>query len=315
MKTVLAPRASAILHDILRSHPYNRPFLLPANICPIVPLTFMKAGTPYEFVDISPDSLNLDLDRVEAILSSSGGRHAGVLYAHTYGDPTTPSEFFGWVKGRWPDMVIIDDRCLCVPEWEPNESPADVRLYSTGYAKIVDAGIGGYGFLHDALPYQRHELAFSAKELHSVEAAYKLSIDQGSQFEYRDSDWLQTNAPLPAWSEYLARVRQLLPATLSHRGEINAVYNSLIPVELQLGAACQLWRFNLKLTHKGAILRKIFEAGLFASSHYRSLAGIMGEGTGTHASELHGHVVNLFNDHHYTVAMAERTARIIAGSL
>jgi hypothetical protein len=76
-----------------------------------------------------------------------------------------------------------------------------------------------------------------------------------------------------------------------------------------------LWRFNLRLAHKEAVLGRIFEAGLFASSHYQSLVGIMGEGTGTHASDLDMHVLNLFNDHHYTIEMAERTARIIVGSL
>jgi hypothetical protein len=315
MKTAFAPRASAILYDILRSRPDRQPFLLPANICPIVPITFLKAGTPFEFVDISPDSLSMDLDLVEGLLKASAGRHAGILYAHTYGDPTTPSEFFRWAKDRWPGLVIVDDRCLCVPDLEPPESLADATLYSTGYAKIVDAGFGGLAFLQDEFQYQHHGLAFNAVELQDLEAAYKRSVGRGSRFEYRDSDWLQTESALPAWSEHVERIRQLLPATLAHRREINAVYNSLIPAELQLKPAFQLWRFNLQLADKDAVLGQIFEADLFASSHYRSLVGIMGEGTGSYASRLHMHVVNLFNDLHYTVEMAERTARIIVGSL
>jgi len=211
------------------------------------------------------------------MLKSSAGRHAGILYAHTYGDPATPSEFFRWAKERWPNLVIIDDRCLCVPDIEPRESPADATLYSTGYAKIVDAGFGGFAFLNDELKHQHHELAFDAEALQELDSASKQSVKQGNRFEYRDSNWLQTDVALPAWSEYVERVRQLLPATLAHRREINAVYNSLTPAELPLGPAFQLWRFNLRLTHKEAVLRQIFEAGLFASSHYRSLVGIMGE--------------------------------------
>jgi hypothetical protein len=315
MKTAFAPRASAILYDILRSLPYRQPFLVPANICPIVPITFLKSGTPFEFVDISPVSLNMDLDLVEDLLRSSAGRHAGILYAHTYGDPTTPSEFFRWAKERWPGLMIVDDRCLCVPDLDPSESTVDATLYSTGYAKILDAGFGGFAFLRDELPCKHHGLAFDAMELRALERDYRKSVESGSGFEYRDSDWLQTDAALPAWGEYIERVRQLLPATLAHRAEINAVYNSLIPAELQLGQAYQLWRFNLRLARKGAVLKRIFEAGLFASSHYRSLVGIMGEGTGTHATGLATNIVNLFNDQHYTVDMAERTARIILGSL
>jgi hypothetical protein len=41
----------------------------------------------------------------------------------------------------------------------------------------------------------------------------------------------------------------------------------------------------------------------------------MGEGTGLHASDLDMHVLNLFNDHHYTVEMAERTAHLVVRSL
>ncbi len=50
---------------------------------------------------------------------------------------------------------------------------------------------------------------------------------------------------------------------------------------------------------------------LFASSHYASLAGIMGEGNCPAAQQLAGQVVNLFNDSHYTVQMAERTVQIV----
>jgi hypothetical protein len=257
----------------------------------------------------------MDLDLVEELLKASAGRYAGILYAHTYGDPSTPSEFFRWVKNRWPGLVIIDDRCLCVPDLEPHDSAADATLYSTGYAKIVDAGFGGFAFIQDHLKHQHHELPYDAADLQQLEAAYKQSVERGRPFEYCDSNWLQTNAPLPAWSEHLKLVRERMPATLAHRGEINAVYNSLVPAELPLDRPFQLWRFNLRLARKEAVLQQIFEAGLFASSHYRSLVGIMGEGTGTHARELDKHVVNLFNDHHYTVDMAERTARIIAGSL
>jgi hypothetical protein len=212
-------------------------------------------------------------------------------------------------------MVIIDDRCLCIPDLEPSASPVDVTLYSTGYAKIVDAGFGGFAFLRDELRHQHHRLEFNAVALKDLEAAYRQSIGRGSRFEYHDSDWLQTDAALPAWSAYVDRIRQLLPGTLAQRSEINAVYNSLIPAEIRLKPAFQLWRFSIRLEHKESALRQIFEAGLFASSHYRSLVGIMGEGTGTHASDLDMHVVNLFNDHHYTVDMAEHTARIIVGSL
>ena len=68
METVIAPRASTILYDLLVSMRDRRTFLLPANICSIVPLTFLKAGTPFEFVDISPETLHMDLEQVQTSL-------------------------------------------------------------------------------------------------------------------------------------------------------------------------------------------------------------------------------------------------------
>ena len=136
MKTVLAPRASAILYDLLQGREASRPFLLPANICPIVPVTFFKAGVPFEFVDISADSLLMDLDQAEARLRDGNGQYGGLLYAHTYGDLHSPQDTFRRLKERWPELLIIDDRCLCPPDLEPDEAQqSDVTLYSTGHAK------------------------------------------------------------------------------------------------------------------------------------------------------------------------------------
>lgn len=316
MKTILAPRASAILYDVLRNVGRRLPFLLPANICPIVPMTFLKAGTPFELVDLSPMSLQMDMGIVVKGLESNVRTYGGILYSHTYGEPATPTEFFEWVKDRWPDLILIDDRCLCAPDLEPTAgSAADVVLYSTSYAKIVDVGFGGFAHLRDDLAYKHHALRFEEAELKAVESNCRECVEAGRRFEYRDSAWLQTDASLPEWKVYADSVRQVLPNTIAHRGEINAVYNSLIPDELQLGKDFQLWRFNLSLPNKDVVLKAIFDSGLFASSHYRSLVGVMGEGTDVHARSLANRVVNLFNDHHYTLDMAERTARIILQNL
>jgi hypothetical protein len=316
MKKVLAPRASAILYSLLRQRGNGLPFLLPANICPIVPLTFLKAGAPFEFVDISPESLGMDTSLLEERLRTANGRFGGILYAHTYGDPSVPYEFFHWIKERWSRLLLIDDRCLCIPDSEPApESVADVVLYSTGYAKIADIGFGGYAFLRDGSAWERFGLPYNEAELKAIEADYKAYIETGRPYVYHDCAWLQTDAVMPGWDQFIERVDETMCRSIAHRHEINAVYSALIPAELQLGAGFQLWRFNLRLEDKESALKQLFEAQLFASSHYRSLVGIMGEGTDVHARQLAAHVVNLFNDHHYTTDMAELTARIVLQSL
>jgi len=316
MRSILAPRACTILYNLLSQVTPRRVFLLPANICPIVPATFFKAGLPIEFVDISSDTLNMDLDEVEARLERDDRTYGGLLYAHTYGDPLTPNSFFQEIKSRFPQLLIIDDRCLCVPDFvQPRSGPVDVTLYSTGYAKIVDIGVGGFAFLRERVPYQHHSLTFRKADLDKIEAAYKACIETEAAFSYVDSDWLQADADLPGWDDYQRRVMDALKLSIEHRQSINAVYNSRIPSQLGLPRDYQLWRFSLRVPHKQKVLAAIFAAGLFASSHYASLDGIMGAGGGRKARELAGQVINLFNDQHYTLDMAERTAEIVRRSL
>jgi len=306
---VTAPRASAILYNILQSRQDRRPFLLPANICSVVPLTFLKADVPFTFVDIDPATLNMDLE--SAAVQAQSGRFGGILYAHTYGDEFTPMGFFAEMKRSSDNLLIIDDRCLCVPDLSPREmNPADVLLYSTGYAKMVDLGSGGFAFLNSGVKYHPEMLPYQQTDLENIEQAYKSNIARCQPFTYVDSDWLEIE-PTPEWEAYKQNMMEALPVTRGHRQALNAVYEAQLPAEICLPERFQLWRFNLHVKDKNAVLKAIFAAGLFASSHYISLAGIFAPGACPYAESLAAQVVNLFNDQHYTVEMVKRTCDII----
>lgn len=306
---VTASRASAILYNILISRPDRRPFLLPANICPVVPLTFLKAGVPFTFVDLDPATLNMDLESAAARVQS--GKFGGILYAHTYGDEYTPMVFFAEMKRSIDNILIIDDRCLCVPDLTQAEAnPADVLLYSTGYAKIVDLGSGGFAFLDSSVKYHPQVLPYQQADLVKTELTYKSNIASHQPFNYVDSDWLQSK-PTPEWDAYKMQIKEALAESRIHRQTLNAVYERRLPAEICLPERFQLWRFNLHVKDKSAVLKAIFAAGLFASSHYASLAGIFAPGACPQAESLAAGVVNLFNDQHYTVEMTERTCDII----
>lgn len=314
MKIVHAPRAAAVLYQLLKSRTDVRPWLLPANICPIVPITFLKAGVSFEFVDISAETLHMDLDQAEAEVKKR--RFGGVLYAHTYGEESTPVEFFQSIKTIDDSIMVIDDRCLCIPDLDTkSDGAADVLLYSTGYAKIVELGKGGYAFMQDHVEYQTFALPFDARVNDEVEEAYKLSVKDRSVFRYRDSDWLETNPFTIPWTEYSTEIESALRVSLDHRTLLNEVYAEYLPAELQLSAQYQTWRFNITLENKAAVLAAIFQDGLFASSHYASLAGIMAPGQCPVAETLHERVINLFNDQHFDEARAEQVCKIVESTL
>jgi hypothetical protein len=310
MQIVQAARASAILYNLLKSQKHPRPWLLPANICPIVPITFFKAGVPFEFVDISAETLHMDLDQAEGRLRR--GPYGGVLYAHTYGEPSTPVEFFQSVKSKYPGLLLVDDRCLCIPDVEPAQNTSvDMVLYSTGYAKVVELSFGGYAFLKDGVSYQPRHLSFSSKAYGEIERGYKQAIQNRSPFVYTDSDWLQTEADLPAWYDYRQQIENGLKASLLHRALINGIYTDYLPTKCQLPAKYQTWRFNIRLQNKDQVLKAIFASGTFASSHYASMAGIMAAGQCPQAEKLEAEIINLFNDHHFDVHKAEHITAVI----
>ena len=309
MKTIQAPRASTILYNLLTARADSRPWLLPANICPIVPITFLKARTPFEFVDISAATLHMDLEQAEGRIKTR--KFGGLLYAHTYGEPSTPRDFFASVKYLAPEFVLVDDRCLCIPDFE-YDSSVDLTLYSTGYAKIVDLDFGGYAFAQDDLEYQLTNLPFNPQDLIKLEATYKEAVETREAFIYHDSDWLETYAPMPAWYDYRQQIEKGLKASLFSRTGLNVVYQKLLPQAIQLPQAYQIWRYNIRVKNSANVLKAIFEARLFASSHYASLAGIMVEGLAPQAETLANQVINLFNDHHFDLQKVEKICEVIS---
>lgn len=317
MQIVQAPRASAILYHLLVSQEEKHPWLLPANICPIVPITFFKARVPFEFVDISAKTLHMDLEQAEALIKTR--KYGGLLYAHTYGESFTPNEFFENAKSLQPDLLILDDRCLCIPDLEPEiNSFADVNLYSTGYAKIVELKFGGYAFIKENIQYRPAHLPFTPQHLDELEKAYKEAVSRRTKFIYRDTDWLESDSNLRAkraWYDYRRQIKDHLNGSLAHRSLLNDIYANRLPAEIQLPEAYQIWRFNIRVKNKKRIMDAIFNAELFASSHYASLAGIMVDGHAPRAEILADEVINLFNDHHFTIGQAEQLCSVIMENL
>ncbi len=234
--TVFAPRACAILHGLLREE--ERPFLIPANICSVVPDTFREAGHAFELVDIEETTLEIDpeacLDRVrrEPV--------GGLLFVRPYGRDRNVDAFFRAFKELQPDMLLIDDKCLCPPDCEGlGISPwADATLFSTGYAKHVDLGYGGFAHLGERRLY----------------------------------------LPVPevAWEEHHRRIEEELLRADEHKARLNAIYSAVLPREIQLDPGFQSWRFNVRVPEPDRLVESLFAAGLFASRHYAPLGESFG---------------------------------------
>ena len=110
---VTSQRASAILYNYLSGNHFDKPFLLPANVCPVVPLSFMKAGVGFEFIDIDESHA---MSTEKCLTAIEAGKYSGLVFVHAYGKKYDNKEFYRAVKSLDQNLCIIDD-CCAFPNW------------------------------------------------------------------------------------------------------------------------------------------------------------------------------------------------------
>jgi hypothetical protein len=184
-------------------------------------------------------------------------------------------------------------------------------LFSTGHAKFADLGLGGYAVLSCRTPYSTSSLTYSARALADLTDDYKRAVELNRRFVYRDSDWLQVSGPRAAMDRYWQQVSDAVRLGDAQKEQLNAIYRASLPAQCQLPPEFQTWRFNIRVPAKLSLIRKIFTAGLFASSHYAPLTGVFADGDAPEATRLHQEILNLFNDRYFDAERAARIASIV----
>jgi hypothetical protein len=272
----------------------------------------MAAGVPFELIDISPGSLVIDSSAVLDRVRKAAGRYGGLIVVRPYGMLTSEEALFREFKALAPAAIVVDDRCLCSPSFEVDPGgAADIVLYSTGHAKAVDIGWGGYGVLAEGCEYSSDCAPFDPADLASLTKAYKDALASGTRFEYAAGKWLDARTPPMEWSQYREEVERGRTLTRKHRLLLNDIYRERIPAELQYPDAYQQWRFNVHVANASDVLAALFAGGLFASRHYKPLTSSFGGGDAPIAEGVYRHVVNLFNDRYFSVDQANRAADIV----
>lgn len=313
---VFESRASVVLYKYLLSNRDEGYFLLPANICPIVPVTFLKARVPFEFVDIDPITLCINEDTAVRQIRTNPKKYCGVLFNHTYGVDYSPAEFFSELKKSDPQLKIIDDRCLCIPAIRnPSEdlNLTDLVLFSTGYSKFVDIGFGGIGILRtNNYPSEEISDKFEPIDLKNLELQYKHSIDTKTLFIFKDTNWLDCRIPEENYDVYLEKVNNKIDSVNTQKAKLNSIYSANLDHKICYSPEFQKWRFNIKVPGKNVLLKKIFSGGFFASTLYSSLGeGIFSEKHFPVAAEIYETTINLFNDFNFNGKQAISVCNMI----
>lgn len=318
MNSVLGPRASSILYNVIKSNKGRLEegyVVLPSNVCPIVPVIFLKAEVAFKFIDIDPLSQCLDLSLLEKEVSKEADCK-GVLFVHSYGSRQNTENIFKTLRNLNAELFLIDDRCVGVPEMgvESQNPEANLNLYSTGYAKFVEFGRGGFGYLSEDTNYEIHSSIFNEADHRLLVGQMNESIQKDKAFIYKDSAWLEQKHDLVE-AEYFDRINVQLPISRKHKDLLNSIYSDQLPKELQMPMDLCQWRFNLQIDNKEQLLKAIFDGGLFASSHYTSVSRVFGGNEAPVAEATHSRMLNLFNDFRFTERDAMKVCKIINKTL
>ena len=272
MKLLTANRANKLLYNFIKVNNITGKVLLPANVCPDMVKTLAFAGMQPQFLDLQAETLCMDQQAALACAKEA----SMLIFVHTYGLEVEFSAFFQQLRDQNPDLIIVDDKCLCLPDLDVKDSAADLVLYSTGEKKMVNLGGGAIGYLADKWEYDEVP----------VEGCDCLSNEL----------WLLDPKQL-----YLK-----MDTIIAHKEKLNTIYRSMLPETIQLPDAFQHWRFNILVQNKQEILAALAAEGLVADSLYPAV-----DASCLVANNLHAYVINLYNDKLFTLEQAERVCEII----
>lgn len=318
-RMLFANRACTILYNYLLSHSAKSGYwLLPLNSCPIVPITFLTAGVPFKFVDIESSTLCMDRNLVLNVIDDR--TCLGLLFIYSYGVDLPFDQFFKKIKNIREDITIIEDKCLCPPSFEEKDKStySDLCLYSTGYAKYVDIGFGGFALASTDVGYRKHPTHFDQSTSDGIVTEYKKCLKNTELLNKPGVSWIDDRPLMMNKKEYIDTVQVEKKKAVNQKKLLNSVYKANIPSSIWLeveGAPVDAWRFNLLVPFsKEEFIERIEAEDLFVSSHYKPVDQIFNNeviGSGHVAYSVFNRIINLFNDKYFCETHAEIVSDII----
>lgn len=318
MKNVqIARRASTVLYEFLKGTSSTKEiYLLPANICPVVPAVFCKLDIPFKLMDISLSTYCIDWEECLKQARDNLDNKYNLLYVHSYGylDPNFNDRLKHWKK-EFPDSIVIDDRCLIEPSLVKHNQLSDMELYSTGYSKLLEIGHTGWGVYNnkpDELGWNPNYNDLQHDDLiksfhHSLETKERVAFDFASE-------WLDQRKSEMHCCDILKEIEGGLIKSLNHRLKLNEIYMEHLK-EWAIPSCYNRWRFNIFSPSSKKLLQVIFNEGHFASRHYQPVTIMFGQKETPNASFVGNQIVNLFNDYRYDELQAEELAKLIQKQL
>ena len=298
-------RATSIINDFIKTNNICGKFLIPANICPIIPLVFLKNNIKIKFIDINLKDLDMD----KKLVLENVKQFDGMLWNNSYGKEVDNSSFFKKCKTIKKQFFIIDDKCLSKPKLSFKKSiSSDLELYSTGYSKYCDLSLGCYELSKKKIKF--HPTIYNKNLYDKIIKKFNYSINHKKIFSSKKNNWLESSNGI-AIKEYFLNIKEYKKKIKVHKKNINYIYNKILPNEIKIDNKLNNWRYNVLVSQRKILIKKIFKENLFASTHYYPSSKIFQNIKMKNSDYIGNNIVNLFNDLRFDEKMAKKTALII----
>ncbi len=321
----------------------GRPVAVPASICYAVPLAVALSGNQPLFVDVSPDTGNLDLDALAALEQ----RPAGLIAVTTvYGPPLPMRRLADWCERE--GVVLIEDASLAAGATVDGARAGSFgacAVVSFGAGKLADAGNGAVLLTDDAAlaeevaaaaqelpPFDDEvaarlvELAAAYRELsrlsrrfprvHLVTAALLDLHEPAFAYRFPDGALPALERTLRGLGEEL-RARRALAAVYEQEFGAHELVRPLTPPD-----AGAVWRYSVRvLEGRDRVLEQLWRAGEHASAWYPGVDRLFTPPEEWSARSFPGadlveaQVLNLWVDAGRDEERVRRTARLMLEAL
>lgn len=309
MNNIVSNRATNILYNFLKNIDNKIIFYIPSNICPIVPATFIKAEIKFKLIDVSLDNYEMDKNEVLNKIKLSNNIH-GILWTNGYGREKSNEIFFKKIKFINKKNIIIDDQCLSIPKLTFKKTIADLVLFSTGYSKFIDLDHGGFGYLKTKIVenYEKYNNA----SYDSLIKEFRNSINKNKKININKikKNWINFDYKINN-KEYFNAISKKFDTVIKQKKILNNIYRENLPKEIIFADDYNNWRFNIKIKNKVILLKNIFKANLFVSSHYYPSNILFENKNMKNTDKIYKETINLFNDHRFDINQAFKLLDII----
>lgn len=329
-------RGCAALYIILSSINVRvKRILLPVNICEIIYPIVVKAGFEVVFYDVDMKSGNGCLEQIKTAYT---GRESVLLAVHNFGLPVAIDSITSWSRDN--GIFVIEDVCNAYGgkfKGRSLGSWGDAAIFSFGYAKILENGVGGAFSIKDDIVRERalkiskglenFDECFRDKDKHYQRLINQVRVssdhDKSSQYMevyFSYVDYLIYSISASEVSSIIA-LDDSLKDNLRHREEIANVYranivnNIICHVDKIEGQV--FWRYNILVPRdiRDDLISYLRDNGVLASRWYPTINKLFDSNEKKKcfpcAEHFASRVINLFVDQRVDISKAIYTCKLI----